>query len=81
MIPPANAGDMHSTPGLGRSHMPRSNEAHAPQLLSLCATQYRAHMLQLLRPMCPGVHAPQREDPLKREAGAAQMRIGPTYRN
>ena len=23
--PPANAGDMGSSPGLGRSHMPRSN--------------------------------------------------------
>ena len=23
--PPANAGDMGSTPGTGRSHMPRSN--------------------------------------------------------
>ena len=32
---PANAGDMGSSPGLGRSHMPRSKQAHAPQLLSL----------------------------------------------
>ena len=32
---PANAGDMGSSPGLGRSHMPRSNWAHEPQLLSL----------------------------------------------
>ena len=24
-IPPANAGDTGSSPGLGRSHMPRSN--------------------------------------------------------
>ena len=29
----ANAGDMGSSPGLGRYHMPRSNEAHEPQLL------------------------------------------------
>ena len=34
---PANAGDMGSSPGLGRSHMPRSNEAREPQLLSLSA--------------------------------------------
>ena len=27
---PANAGDMGSSPGPGRSHMPRSNEARAP---------------------------------------------------
>ena len=32
--PPANAGDTSSIPGLGRSHMPRSNEAPALQLLS-----------------------------------------------
>ena len=32
---PANAGDTGSSPGLGRSHMPRSNKAREPQLLSL----------------------------------------------
>ena len=32
---PANAGDTDSSPGLGRSHMPRSNWAREPQLLSL----------------------------------------------
>ena len=32
---PANAGDMGSSPGLRGSHMPRSNWAHGPQLLSL----------------------------------------------
>ena len=32
---PANAGDTGSSPGLGRSHMPGSNWAHEPQLLSL----------------------------------------------
>ena len=32
---PANAGDTGSSPGLGRSHMLRSNEAREPQLLSL----------------------------------------------
>ena len=30
---PAKAGDMGSSPGLGRSHMPQSNKARAPQLL------------------------------------------------
>ena len=29
---PANAGDTGSTPGLGRSHMPRSNCAREPRL-------------------------------------------------
>ena len=33
---PANAGDAGSSPGLGRFHMPRSNSAREPQLLSLC---------------------------------------------
>ena len=32
---PANAGDTGSSPGLGRSHMPRSNWAREPQSLSL----------------------------------------------
>ena len=32
---PANVGDTGSSPGLGRSHMPRSNWACKPQLLSL----------------------------------------------
>ena len=45
--PPANAGDTGSSPGPGRSHMPRSNEARAPQLLSLHS---RAHEPQLLSP-------------------------------
>ena len=44
--PSANAGDMGSGPGLGRSHMPWSGWAHAPQLLSL---RSRAHVPQLLR--------------------------------
>ena len=33
--PPANAGDTGSSPGLGGSHMLRSNWAREPQLLSL----------------------------------------------
>ena len=45
--PPANAGDMGSSPGLGRSHMPRSNKARAPQLLSL---RSRAREPQLPKP-------------------------------
>ena len=28
--PPANGGDTVSIPGLGRSHMPRGNQTHAP---------------------------------------------------
>ena len=45
---PANAGDMGSSPGLGRSHMPWSNYAREPQLLSLrvwslCSATKRGH--------------------------------------
>ena len=38
---PANAGDSGSIPDLGRSHMPRSNQACAPQLLNLCSRPAR----------------------------------------
>ena len=48
--PPANAGDTGSIPGPGRSHMPQSNEACAPQLLSLQATTTEARVPQLLKP-------------------------------
>ena len=64
---PASAGDMGSSPGPGRSHMLRNNEArvpqlpsrrsraHEPQLLSLQATTTEAH--------APRAHAPQQEKP------------------
>ena len=64
---PANAGDMDSIPGPGRSHMPWSNKARVPQLLSLCS---RAHEPQLLslhaattEARAPRVCAPQQEKP------------------
>ena len=40
---PANAGDTCSSPGPGRSHMPQSNWACVPQLLSPCAATTEAH--------------------------------------
>ena len=51
----ANERDMGSIPGPGRSHMPRSNQAREPQLLSPCATATEAHM--------PRARAPQQEKP------------------
>ena len=33
---PASAGDTGSSPGLGRSHMPRSNWAHEPTTEPVC---------------------------------------------
>ena len=44
---PANAGDTGSIPGLGRSHMPRSNEAREPQLRSLHSRAHKAQLLSL----------------------------------
>ena len=41
------AGDMGSMPDLGRSHMPQSNKALVPQLLSLCSRAWK------LRPRSP----------------------------
>ena len=64
---PVNAGDMGLSPGLGRSHMPRSNKAHAPQLLSLGS---RAREPQLLssratttEAQAPRARASQQEKP------------------
>ena len=51
---PANAGDTGSCPGLGRSHIPQSNWAREPQLLSLrvwslCPATREAAMVRGLR--------------------------------
>ena len=67
---PANVGLMGLIPGPGRSRMPRGNDAHAPQLLSLCS---RARGPQLLKPTHPRDYAPQQEKPLQREVPAAQL--------
>ena len=74
--PPANAGDTGSSPGPGRSHMPQSKYAHAPQLLSL---RSRACEPQLLSPCAattearaPRARALQQEKPLQCEARAPQ---------
>ena len=55
---PGNAGDMDSNPGSGRAHVPRSNKARAPQLLSL---RSRAHNPQLLKPAYLEPMLPTRE--------------------
>ena len=39
----ASVGDMGSIPGLGRSHVPGSNEARMPQLLGLLAREPTVH--------------------------------------
>ena len=70
---PANAEDMGSSPGLGRSHMPRSNWAHEPQLLSLhvcslCSATREATIVRGPRTaMKIGPHLPQLEKALSQK--------------
>ena len=67
---PANAGDTGSGPGLGRSHMPRSDKAREPQLLSLrvwslCSATREAAIVRGPRTaMKSGPRLPQREKAL-----------------
>ena len=67
---PASAGDRGSRPGLGRSHMPRSNWAREPQLLSLrvwslCSATREATTVRGLRTvMKSGPRLPQLEKAL-----------------
>ena len=62
---PAGAGDTGSSPGLGRSHMPRSNWAREPQLLSLCSATREAAIVRGPRTaMKSGPHLPQLEEAL-----------------
>ena len=67
---PANAADTGSSPGLGRSHMPRSNQAREPQLLSLrirslCSAMGEAATVRGLRTvMKSGPYSPQLEKAL-----------------
>ena len=67
---PANAGDAGSSPGLGGSHVTRSNWAHEPQLLSLrvwslCSATREATIMRGPRAaMKSGPHLPQLEKAL-----------------
>ena len=65
--PPANAGDMGSSPGLRRFHIPRSSYVHAPQLLSLCSRACEPQLLSLhataTEARAPRACAPQQEKP------------------
>ena len=70
---PANAGDTGSSRGLGRSHMPRSNCAREPQLLSLrvwslCSATREAAIVR-------GAHRDEEWPPL------AATREKPSHRN
>ena len=79
---PANAGETGSSPGLGRSHMPRSNWAREPQLLSLhvwslCSTTGEAAIVRGPRTaMKNGPRSPQLEKALaqKRRPNTAKYK-------
>ena len=64
---PANAGDAGSSPGLGGSHMPRSDWARGPQLLGLRVWS-----------LCS---AAGRGGPRQWEACAPRWRVAPARRN
>ena len=78
---PANAGDPGSSPGLGRSPMPRSNYAREPQLLSLrvwslcSATREAATVRGLRTVMKSGPRLPQLEKALARNEDPTQPKI------
>ena len=80
---PANTGDTGSNPGLGRSHMPRSNWAREPKLLSLCvwslcsATREAVTMRGPCTTMKSGPRSPQLEKALaqKRRSNTAKNKL------
>ena len=79
--PPANAGDTGSSPGLGGSHMPRSNWAREPHLLSLrvwslCSATREA---AIARGPCTGMKSGPRSPQL--EKALAQKRKPNTAKN
>ena len=72
---PASAGDAGSSPGLGGSHMPRSDWAREPQLLSLrvwslCSAAGEAAIVRGPRTaMKSGPRLPQLEEALAQKRG------------
>ena len=78
---PANAGHTGSSPGLGRSHMPRSNWAREPQLLSLhvwslCSATREAMIVRGTHTaMKSGPRLPQLEKALARNEDPTQLKI------
>ena len=65
--PPANAGDMGSSPGPGGSHMPWSSWARASQLPSLCSTAHEPQLLSqcttTTEARAPRARGPRQERP------------------
>ena len=92
---PANVGDTGSSPGLGISHMPRSNWAREPQLLSLrvwslCSATREATIVRGPRTvmksgprtmMKSGLHLTQLEKALARNEDPTQPKINIINKN
>ena len=67
--PPANAGDMGSIPGPGRSHIPQSS--CKPVHHNYSASTLGALEPKLLKPACSRAQAPQLEKSLCSQEGPA----------
>ena len=86
---PANAGGTGSSPGLGRSHMPRSSWAREPQLLSLrvwslcSATREAATVRGPHTAMQSGPRSPQPKKALtqKRRPNTAKNKLINKFKN
>ena len=79
----ANVGDVSSTNGLERSHLP---QIRVPKPMChrywACALEprsynYRPHTPQQLKPVCPRARVPHQEKPSKWEARAPQLESSP----
>ena len=75
--PPANAGDTGLIPDPGKPHLLGGNQAHPPQLLSLCSRTQEPQLLSLLavtaEAWAPRARAPRQEKSLQWEACAPQL--------
>ena len=65
---PADTGDTGLIPGPGRSHVPQRNQAHAPQLMSLCSRDWKPQLLKSehLEPVLGDKRSHRNEDPSHR---------------
>ena len=72
--PPASARDAGSSPGLGGSHMLRSNWAHAPQLLILGSGGFEPQLLKptFLEPVLQGGRGHHNEKPTRSNGDPTQ---------
>ena len=80
---PAKAGDTGSSPGLGRSHMPWSNYAREPQLLSLHVWSLCSATREAATAIVRGLRTVMKSGPrlLQLEKALAQKRRPNTAKN